>query len=272
LHTLKVEHWWAKKSDELHLYFMGDIHAGARACDVDRLDADIDRIRHDREARVILMGDLADCIKRSDKRFDPEAMWPWLLERSDIAAAQVDWLLERLSPIKGKIMCAVSGNHEDHIRMDWEQDIHDRIRVGLGVPSMGYYGIVRVSARRKDNPNDTYAIDIAVHHGFGGGTTAGGVLTTLERMLAVYDCDIAAMGHRHKRLHLCLQTIRYCANRQDPRIDARTRIGLCAGTYLATFAPGTDTYSGKKGYQPSPTGCAMVRVRLPDCEMRVEDV
>ena len=276
MHALRVDYFWTLKAPELHLYFVGDIHAGSVACDIEQLDEDIAKIKRDKLARVVLMGDLGEFIKRSDKRFDPASIWGWLNERSDMAEAQAQWVVDRFKPVREKIVCLLSGNHEDKIRLAREHDIHQRIRIGLGVPSLGYYGMIRFSLKRVESAKDHRALDVACHHGMGAGTTDGAVLTTLHKLLAIYDADLVAMGHRHKRLHVEPEQIRFCGG-AEPTTTARQRMAVCSGTYLNTFAPNVDTYSGKAGYQPTRTGCVMVRVLLPtdthggqDAQLRVE--
>lgn len=269
MHALKVDYIWDRQAPFLHLYFLGDVHAGAKGCDVDKLMEDLQTIKADKLARVVLMGDLGEFIKRSDKRYDPRAIWPELNAESDIAELQARWIIETLYPIKNKILGAVSGNHEDSIRRHYEHDIHQRVRIGLDAEDLGYYGIIRLSCKRDGAPKDSHDLDVAVHHGYGGGATDSSVALTLHRLLSSYDADICAMGHRHHRIHVEADMQRFVAGK-DPYVSGRTRIGICSGTYMNTFVKDVDTYSGRKGFQGVRTGCALVKVKIPEMTMRVE--
>ena len=50
------------RATELTLYPLADIHLGNRACDEDRLDATLDAIAEDRNARYVFLGDQFDAI------------------------------------------------------------------------------------------------------------------------------------------------------------------------------------------------------------------
>jgi len=59
-----------------HLVFFGDPHVGVIHCAEERLREDVSKVVEMPDCRAIFLGDLADCINLSDRRFDPRAIKP----------------------------------------------------------------------------------------------------------------------------------------------------------------------------------------------------
>lgn len=110
-------------------------------------------------------------------------------------------MVEFLSPIKDKILCAVSGNHEARSMKDDDIDITYDIMAKLDIedlyrPNMAF---MKVSlGHRKDNsPIQSYTF--AVTHGAGGGIYTGATVNRNERFGNVIEgLDCLIVGHTHK--------------------------------------------------------------------------
>lgn len=110
-------------------------------------------------------------------------------------------MAEFLEPIKDRILCAVSGNHEARSMRDDDIDITYDIMAKLDIedlyrPNMAF---MKVSlGRRKDNsPIQSYTF--AVTHGAGGGIYTGATVNRNERFGNVIEgLDCLVVGHTHK--------------------------------------------------------------------------
>ena len=110
-------------------------------------------------------------------------------------------MVEFLEPIKDRILCAVSGNHEARSMKDDDIDITYDIMAKLDIEDLYRPNVafMKVSlGRRKDNsPIQSYTF--AVTHGAGGGIYTGATVNRNERFGNVIEgLDCLVVGHTHK--------------------------------------------------------------------------
>ena len=111
-------------------------------------------------------------------------------------------MVEYLAPIKDRILCAVSGNHEARSMKDDDIDITYDIMAKLDIedlyrPNMAFMK-VSLGHRKHDNtPIQSYTF--AVTHGAGGGIYTGATVNRNERFGNVIEgLDCLVVGHTHK--------------------------------------------------------------------------
>lgn len=96
-----------RKYDKIDLLFMGDKHIGSLEFDETLFLQQIEEVRKNKNARLIICGDLLDTgIVGSKTSVYEQAMTPH---------EQKIYLFEALKPIAGKIVAMVPGNHEARI-------------------------------------------------------------------------------------------------------------------------------------------------------------
>ena len=76
MHLIERRIPYSSKSDTFNLYGIGDVHVGNIGFAKDKFERDIKAIKNDPRALVVLMGDLADAIVPTDKRFDGRTVHP----------------------------------------------------------------------------------------------------------------------------------------------------------------------------------------------------
>ncbi|HEY8342214.1 MAG TPA: metallophosphoesterase, partial [Calditerricola sp.] len=106
------------------LWAVSDIHRGHRLHDEKAWHALLDRIREDPHAYMILNGDLVEAALRSSKYGDVYRSMPPGDERRI--------LVRELEPVRDKILCITSGNHEARHR-DSDEDPAELIADRLGL-------------------------------------------------------------------------------------------------------------------------------------------
>lgn len=111
-------------------------------------------------------------------------------------------MVEFLTPIKDRILCAVSGNHEGRSAKDDDIDITYDIMAKLDIedlyrPNMCFMK-VSLGKRKFDNsPIQSYTF--AVNHGAGGGIFTGATVNRNERFGNIIEgLDCLIVGHNHK--------------------------------------------------------------------------
>lgn len=247
------------KSDEFTLYPIGDIHLGAKACDVPALARTVERVRADRNARWIGMGDYAEHITISDKRFDLKTIDPrYLPELDDLPAACVRDLVGILSPIRDKCLGLVVGNHEESLRLRNSHNVHGALCVALGAANLGYDSIVRWTFKRSSHAAAT--IKILASHGTIAGRRNGGKVNRMEDVASNFDVDVALFGHGHSQL--AAERIELSVPSSGRmRLQEKKKVFMMTGTYRRNHTEGTLDYGEKAGFAPVPIGSPRIRIR-----------
>lgn len=146
-------------------------------------------------AYIILGGDLVNNNVRTCKFINP---YDELVRPRD----QKKRMVEFLEPIKDRILCAVSGNHEARSLKDDDVDITYDIMAKLDIedlyrPNMAFMKVSLGHRSNQKTPIQSYTF--AVTHGAGGGIYTGATVNRNERFGNVIEgLDCLIVGHTHK--------------------------------------------------------------------------
>ena len=223
-----------------------DVHLGNRACDENafkRYLADSDEATY-----FIGGGDLMDAVIVSDSKRYRKSV-DQSKEQDDIVDYQVERAAAFLSPYSERILGLGAGNHEDVLVSKCSTDMTRRLCRKLNVPYLGYSGLYRINFTENGARGRT--VDIRYHHGWAGGRTPGGQLTSNTKDVLNWDADVYLYGHGHKFL---TDTVTRLGIRGQDKLASRDMLILLCGTFLKTYVIGTTTYSERKGYPPSLIG------------------
>lgn len=86
------------------IWAVADVHIGARECDLDGFSAFLKRVENDPDSYLVIVGDVLNNGTRDSLTNVYEETMP--------PSAQVELAAELLEPVKGRILGAVGGNHE----------------------------------------------------------------------------------------------------------------------------------------------------------------
>lgn len=182
-------------SDDITIYPISDVHLGSLEHNEKEWADFVYGLVSDPNAYVILAGDLMNNATRSSVSniFD-ETLRP---------REQKERLVKMLKPIKDKILCAVSGNHERRSIKDVDDDPMYDVMCKLDIEdvyrqNMAFLKIQMGSAKmRKNGKGATYTL--AITHGAGGGVLSGSTINRNERFAyAIDNLDCLIVGHTHK--------------------------------------------------------------------------
>lgn len=110
-------------------------------------------------------------------------------------------MVEHLKPIKNKILCAVSGNHERRSTKDSDVDLTYDIMSKLDIEDLYRENIafMKIGCGVVDQRRSQCSYMFAVTHGAGGGIYTGATVNRNERFGNVIDgLDCLVVGHTHK--------------------------------------------------------------------------
>lgn len=178
----------------LRIYPISDVHLGAAEHMEKQWAAFLSRIAEDPDAYLILGGDLMNNATRSGlSNVFEETVRPREAKRI---------ITEMLMPVKEKILCMVSGNHERRSLKDADDDPSYDIACKLDIEHLYRENIAFVKIQMGNQAGDgltnpTYMLTVT--HGAGGGMLTGGAVNRNERFGYVLDgVDALVVGHTHK--------------------------------------------------------------------------
>ena len=185
-----------KFNDSIIIYPISDVHFGA----LEHLNKEwvdfCNMVKSKPNTYLILGGDLINNSVRTCSFVNPfdEVVRP---------REQKKRMVEYLEPIKDRILCAVSGNHEARSNKDDDIDITYDIMSKLDLedlyrPNMAFMKI-SLGNRKSINTTPIQSYTFAVTHGAGGGIYTGATVNRNERFGNVVDgLDCLVVGHTHK--------------------------------------------------------------------------
>ena len=187
-----ITHKFSKGTD-LRIYFIADVHLGARE-HMEREWADFcDMLLTDPHAYLILGGDMVNNATRSSisNIFD-ETMRP---------REQKIKMAEMLKPLSKRILCAVPGNHEGRSGKDADDDPMYDILCKIDCEDVYRENIafvkINIGAHHSCHKDPTYVLTVV--HGAGGGIWTGAAVNRNERFGYTIDgTDALLVGHTHK--------------------------------------------------------------------------
>lgn len=188
-----ITHHFPENKD-IVIFPVSDVHLGASE-HMEREWAEFCRqIKETPNAYIVLGGDLINnATRNSVSNVFEETMRP---------REQKKLIAEMLHPIRDRILCAVSGNHERRSGKDADDDPTYDIMCKLDIEHLYRENMAFVKVRFgkvdfNGGHNPTYML--AVLHGAGGGMLTGGAVNRNERFGYVIDgADCLIVGHTHK--------------------------------------------------------------------------
>lgn len=172
---------------------VSDVHLGAIEHNRNAWEEFVKGIEKSENTFLILGGDLVNnSIRTSVANPFDEVIRP---------REQKRMMVEYLKPIKDKILCAVSGNHERRSMKDDDVDITYDIMSKLDIEDLYRENIafmkMNVGRRGDGRVSETY--NFAVTHGAGGGVYTGSAVNRNERFGNIIEgLDCLVVGHTHK--------------------------------------------------------------------------
>lgn len=181
-------------NEDITIIPIADVHLGARECMEQEFMAFIGTVAEQPNTYLILGGDLiSNGLRNSLTNVYEEQYRP---------SEQKKIMAKILEPVRDKILCSVTGNHERRSARDSDDDpcydimckldIEDRHRESMAFLKL-QFGDVKADGLR----NPTY--NLCVTHGHGGGAyTSGAVLRGERSGYSIDGIDCLIFGHTHK--------------------------------------------------------------------------
>lgn len=185
-----IRHELPEELNVLEIHTFADLHFGDRFADIELIKQHIAEVKEKRNAYVILNGDLLNnATKTSISDNYAEELTPM---------EQIQFAVDLFEPIKDKILCINTGNHEKRTYNKEGIDLTEVIARQMGLyhvfSTTSSYIFLRFGQNNKGRKScyTIYAI-----HGSGGGRREGGKVNRLADMASIIDADIYIHSHTH---------------------------------------------------------------------------
>ena len=182
-------------NDSITIFPISDVHYGALEHMHKEWTNFCKLVEQTPNAYIILGGDLVNNNVRTCGFINPydEVVRP---------REQKKKMVEYLEPIKDRILCAVSGNHEARSIRDDDIDITYDIMAKLDIedlyrPNMCFMKVSLGTRKHDNSPIQSYTFGVT--HGAGGGIYTGATVNRNERFGNIIEgLDCLIVGHTHK--------------------------------------------------------------------------
>jgi UDP-2,3-diacylglucosamine pyrophosphatase LpxH len=245
--------------DEIVIFPIGDLHIGSPHFDRKILDRHLKEIDNTPNARIILMGDLAEMSTKT-------SVGAGVYEQDQNGQQQMMLASSIFYPYKNIIDCIVGGNHEERIRKDsgFDLTLYFAQMMGLESKYANYQGVVKYVVKQRN-------FNVSVWHGAGGGSTSGGAMNRLMKQSLTVFADIYLMGHVHQRQASSKQV--YVPDVRNNKIDLMQQYFIVTGSALTHET----SYAEMAGFAPSNVGFPKItlsveRQIVKDSKLRAKNV
>lgn len=181
---------------DIIIYPIADVHLGAAEHNAEAWAAMTREILKQPNAYMVLNGDLLNnCTRSSVSNIFEETMRPRDAKRL---------MVQMLEPLRDRILCITTGNHERRSMKDADDDPTYDIACKLDLEDVYRQNIAFLALRLGsrgglDAEKATNVYTLAVTHGAGGGIYTGAAVNRNERFGNIIDgLDILIVGHTHK--------------------------------------------------------------------------
>lgn len=233
-----LESGYKGNDKQLNLLLLNDLHIGAPSADISLLDKAIKIAQDNREnTRILLNGDYIEGVTKQSKGS--------VYEQTMSPKDQVDFIVDKLEPVKDLIDGMTIGNHDWRIENETSIDVVEMIARYLGIRDkyLGSQGVVGFAWNKC-----LYTVDM--HHGTGGGGTVASVENNMKKLWKS-DTHIMYCGHWHKEFAKPIK--RYAVDGYNKRIREEKRWMICGNTILNTAE-----YAKRGGFEESFPSQALV--------------
>jgi predicted phosphodiesterase len=181
----------SKDLNSIEIHTFADLHIGDKHCDLTNIKKRIEYVKNTENAYVILNGDLLNnAIKTSVSDIYSEKLTPM---------EELNRCVELFEPIKDKILCITTGNHERRTYngsgIDLMEILSKELRIEERFSNASAVLFVRLGWNKSRKRKQWYSIFVT--HGSGGGRKVGAKAVRLADMESIVDCDIYIHSHTH---------------------------------------------------------------------------
>jgi len=218
---------------KLTLYPFVCWHIGAPQADYEFINEMVQRLKDDPYGRGVYMGDGGECVTKTSKG--------QIYEQTMSPQEQLNWLKNKLQPVKEKLLFGIKGNHGWRTFKDSGLGFDEALCLALGIPYFGTATFMELTVGRS-------SYDVFIHHGLDSGVAIGTKINKAKKFEEIIIADAILSAHSHICAvippHHRAYLERHCGT--EKHIKWRTTHGyICGCAYDSRTG-----YAEDKGYPP----------------------
>jgi predicted phosphodiesterase len=228
--------------DSIVILPISDLHKGDRNHNPKHIDRIVSDLLNYDNVYGVLIGDLINnALKNSKSDSYKDIMSP---------KEQRNAIIDKLLPVKHKLLGCTGGNHEDRTDKETDIDVSEDIAKALGIPydQTGIYYHVKLGTFNNGN---RFNYTIYTTHGSGGAGTKGSKANKIYSMRDICLADVYIMGHIHDII--TFPDLYYVPDTRHNRIVEQERYFCSSGSSLNWGG-----YAERLMIKPSKTGFPIV--------------
>ena len=228
-----------------------DVHFGHNQCSLNKLFTVATLIAKTENCYTILGGDLSETATK-------QSVGKSVYDEAYHIKQQMKYMKPLLAPLAeaGKILCAVSGNHEARIANMIGVDPLELLCDDLEIPFCEYQGYMWLTVG-----GQTYSV--FCHHGVGSGRTIGAKANSALRFNQIAMADLYISGHTHTTQS---QTDKiFIFDEATGELREKIRHYVVASSFLEYFGG----YAEQQALSPSITGATGIQLMSNAKEIRI---
>lgn len=242
----------------------GDLQVGSKVFRLDMWERYVEDVRATRNVITVGMGDYTD-------HFRPTVQGRLRVALDEDSEKTVDQLhrdhirrevLPLLKPVVANSAClGLLGGHHDMTYSDGTNSTQYLCQL-LGVPYLGNgEALLRVNLKIHTS---CLSFTLYATHGEGNGSSVGGNINKLQRLLGYMDADILLRGHSCDKF--IFQEPWYSLTKEHPpKLRLRNRIVANCGSFSDGRAQGETTYVERKNLYPKAVGYVQIHLNVKRC-------
>lgn len=249
--------WHFDGYDGIKIYPIADLHIGSPECREDAWRDFVEKLQTEPRSYIVILGDMMDNgVTNSKTNTYTQTRRPLEQKR---------WLVEQLTPIKHKILCMVSGNHEARSEELDDNPLYDvacKLDIEHVFRENGAFLILRIGNPEHDGRRKaTYGA--LCQHGTGGGGMLGSQVNKALKYGASFEgIDMLITGHTHKPFNV--PDTKLVLNTNNNRVSERQFRVITATSWLKYGG-----YGFRKMYAPSTFSLAEILLEGSHKQIRV---
>jgi len=228
-----------------------DVHFGHNKSNLRKLMAIATLILKTKDCYTFIGGDLSETATRT-------SIGKGMFDEVAHIREQLKFMKTMLKPLAdaGKVLCAVSGNHEHRVSNLLGIDPLEILCDNLKIPYCEYQGYMLLTVG-----NQVY--EVFCHHGVSGGRTVGAKMNAAMKFNQVAVADLYISGHTHMK-ESCYDKI-FIFDRETGELREKIRHYVIASSFLEYFG----CYTEMQALVPAVTGATAIQLMDTTKEIRI---
>lgn len=255
-HRFVINH--DKYNEPIYLIPFGDVHKFSPMHSKNHWKSFLDWAKTKKRAIFLGMGDYID-IGSTSERFilnDPHLHDSTKKTLEELYLQQVMAFCKDIEFMRGRLIGVINGNHYGYFQSGITTD--QKIADIMGCKYLGCTSLVRLAFHHTKRKTPL-KLDLYLHHGRGGGRTAGASMNPVRDMVHTADADIYLMGDNHQKGLDTKSHLRLVGD-TPPTLRHRKILFGRTGSFLKGYEEGEVSYVADANLPPSDLGVLKIEL------------